>query len=174
MKWQQQFWGRKKKTVLGTTQEFSSSHNLTQNHRGRSTENWLEDQTVFCKNFPAQLFASKWLFSWGDINRVYSQKSDLDAKEFCKLSLFYYLTWWCTELKSTMTKENTHLYITPGKKARNELSNWLLKCIQSSNTEIIPWSWNRPSTSCTPSRILGLREGVTALALSAFSQGRTN
>lgn len=54
-------------------------------------------------------------FSWGDINRIYSQKSDLDAKDFCKLSLFYYLTWWWTELKSTMTKENTSLCITPGK-----------------------------------------------------------
>lgn len=55
------------------------------------------------------------LFSGGGINRVYSQKSDLDAKEFCKLSLFYYLTWWWMELKSTMTKENASLCTTPGK-----------------------------------------------------------
>lgn len=104
---------RKEKQSL--TQEFSSSHNLIQNHKERSTENWLKDQTVFCKNFPAHLFASKSLLSWGGISRVYSQKSNLDAKEFCKLSLFYYLTWWWTELKSTMTKENESLCITLGK-----------------------------------------------------------
>lgn len=101
----------KGKTVLGTTHKFSNSPNLTQ----RSSENWLEDQTVFCKKFPSTFTLLQIFFSWGDINRIYSQRSDLDAKEFCKLSLFYYLTWWWTELKSTMTKENTSLCITPGK-----------------------------------------------------------
>lgn len=102
------------KTVLGTTQEFFSSHNPTQNHKGLWRIGWKIKQ-YFAKislhiYSPQNLF-----FSWGDINRVYSPKSDLDAKEFCKLSLFYYLTWWWTELKSTMTKENARLCNTPGK-----------------------------------------------------------
>lgn len=108
-------------------------------------ENWLEDQTVFCKNFSAQSFASKSSFSSGDINRVYSQKSDLDAKEFCKLSL-YYLTWWWTELKSTMTKENASLCITPGKwqgmncqtDSSNTSSLVILKLLPASETDLPP------------------------------------
>lgn len=51
-----------KKTVLGTTQEFSNSRNPTQNHKERSLENWLEDQTVFCKNFLEHWFTSETLF----------------------------------------------------------------------------------------------------------------
>lgn len=46
---------RKEKTVLGTTQEFSNSCNTTQNYKERSLEYWLEDQTVFCKNFTGTL-----------------------------------------------------------------------------------------------------------------------
>lgn len=46
---------RKEKTVLGTTQEFYNSCNTTQNYKERSLEYWLEDQTVFCKNFTGTL-----------------------------------------------------------------------------------------------------------------------
>lgn len=69
----------------------------------------------YFEKFPGTLIHLWNSFSWGDINRVCSQKSDLDAKEFCELALFYYLTWWWTEQKSTMTKCNASQHITPGK-----------------------------------------------------------
>lgn len=109
-------------------------------------------------------------FSWGDINRVYSQKSDLDAKEFYKLSLFYYLTWWWTELKSTMTKENESLCITLGKEkgincqtdSPNASSLVILKLLRGPETD--------PPPPAHPAGSWGCRKGLQ-LFLHLLSRG---
>ena len=103
------------------------------------------------------LFISKSLFFLVETSTEFIlTKIDLDAKEFCKLSLLYYLTWWRTELKSTMTKENASFCITPGKEqgmscqtdSLNTYSLVILKLLAGSETDFLPLAHLASSWAC--------------------------